>query len=86
MARINEDMERSLITIKAKEYDKVDFLKMGAELDVRIKYLQVDNETLVRERNNLDIANVTLQSEKQHIEQALYQAQEELKMFRSAHD
>lgn len=78
MARINEDMERSLITIKAKEYDKVDFLKMGAELDVRIKYLQVDNETLVRERNNLDIANVTLQSEKQHIEQALYQAQEEL--------
>ena len=50
--------------IKAKEYDKVDLLRKCAELEARMKYLQVDNETLVKERNNLDIANVEIAKEK----------------------
>ena len=53
--------------IKAKEYDKVDLLKRVAELEARLKYFQVDNENLVRERNNLDISNVTLNKEKQEL-------------------
>jgi len=35
-------------------------MKKGAEVEGRLKYYQVDNENLVRERNNLDIANVNL--------------------------
>ncbi len=64
MGRINESLEKQLVTIKSKEYDKVDFLKKGAELEAKLIYLQVDNENLVRERNNLDIANVNLNREK----------------------
>jgi hypothetical protein len=55
--------------MKAKEYDKVDILKRAAELEARIKYLAVDNENLVRERNNLDLANVNLNREKSEFEQ-----------------
>lgn len=57
-----------MILIKAKEYDKVDILKKNAELEAKLKYLQVDNETLVKERNNLDIANVELNREKVELE------------------
>ena len=57
-----------MILIKAKEYDKVDILKKNAELEAKLKYLQVDNETLVKERNNLDIANVELNREKVDLE------------------
>jgi len=37
--------------MKAKEYDKVDVLKKAAELEAKCKYLNVDNETLSKERN-----------------------------------
>lgn len=30
MARMNEDIEKQLTKIKAKEYDKVDIMKRGA--------------------------------------------------------
>lgn len=49
--------------IKAKEYDKVDVMKKGAEVEARLQYYRIDNENLVRERNNLDIANVTLKKQ-----------------------
>ena len=54
--------------IKAKEYDKVDLLKKVAELEAKLKYVQVDNETLVKERNNLDIANVEANRERAELE------------------
>ena len=83
---MNEEMERQLTQIKAKEYDKVDLLKRCAELEGRIKYCQADNEALVRERNNLDIANVTLNGEKQQLEEALVRTEEELSLIRGAHE
>jgi hypothetical protein len=55
--------------IKAKEYDKVDLLRKCAELEAKLKMVYVDNEHLVRERNNLDIANVELTSEHIELEQ-----------------
>lgn len=61
-------MDKQLIMIKAKEYDKVDLLKRVAELESKLKFLQVDNETLVKERNNLDIANVEMNRDKVEME------------------
>jgi hypothetical protein len=60
MAQMNDELEISLTKMKAREYDKVDVLKKGVEVESRLHYYRVDNENLVRERNNLDIANVTL--------------------------
>lgn len=40
--------------MKAKEYDKVDVLKKAAELEAKLKYSQVDNEGLTKERNALE--------------------------------
>jgi len=60
LVRMHEAADRSLIMMKAKEYDKVDVLRKIAEFESKAKYLQVDNESLVKERNNLDLANVEL--------------------------
>ena len=57
---MHDEIERNLTMLKAKEYDKVDFLRKCAELEAKLKYVQVDNEGLVKERNNLDLANVDL--------------------------
>ena len=43
-------------------------MKRAAELEARMKYLQVDNEHLVKERNNLDIANVEINRERNELE------------------
>ena len=72
--------------IKAKEYDKVDLLKRVAELESKLKFLQVDNETLVKERNNLDIANVELNRDKVEMEQHCIGLEKELDFFRKAHE
>ena len=72
--------------IKAKEYDKVDLLKKVAELESKMKYLQVDNETLVKERNNLDIANVEMNREKVDMEQHCIALENELDFFRRTHE
>lgn len=67
MGRMYEEIEKQLTLIKAKEYDKVDWLRKVAESEAKLKYLQVDNENLVKERNNLDIANVELLKEKNEL-------------------
>jgi hypothetical protein len=36
---MNEELERSLTLMKAKEYDKVDLFRKVAELEAKIKYL-----------------------------------------------
>ena len=72
--------------MKAKEYDKVDLLRRVAELEAKIKYLQVDNENLVKERNKLDIANVELNREKMDIQQNTIELESELEYFRKAHE
>ena len=72
--------------IKAKEFDKVDILKRSAELEARIKYLSVDNENLVRERNNLDLANVNLNREKQELESQVMAMESEIEFFRRTNE
>ena len=41
------------IKLRASEFDKVDVLKVNAELEGRSKNLQIDVEHLIKERNNL---------------------------------
>ena len=41
------------IKLRAAEFDKVDVLKVNAELEGRTKNLQIDVENLIRERNAL---------------------------------
>ena len=48
--------------LRAQEFDKVDVLKVNAELEGRTKNLQIDIENLIRERNNLQDANKDLEA------------------------
>ena len=68
MSKSVEETERTITLMKAKEYDKVDVLRKNAELEAKIKYMQVDTENLVKERNNLDIASVDLNRQKSELE------------------
>lgn len=64
---MHEDLEMQLTKMKAREYDKVDVMKKGVEVESKLSYYRLDNENLVRERNNLDIANVTLKRQNQEL-------------------
>ncbi len=44
-------MDKNLTLVKAKEYDKVDWMKKLAETDAKMQHLEADNENLVKERN-----------------------------------
>lgn len=83
---MHEDVDKQLTVIKAKEYDKVDLMKRAAEFEARLKYLQVDNEHLVKERNNLDIANVEITRERNELEQHAMAMESELEFFRKTHE
>ena len=66
---MHDEMDKKLVFMKAKEYDKVDWMRKVAEVEAKMKHLEVDNENLVKERNQLDIANVEINRQKQEIEQ-----------------
>lgn len=48
-----EDLERQLTQIKAKEYDKVDFIKKNAELEGRLQVLIAEKETMNKDKKTL---------------------------------
>ena len=49
-----EVQDQQLTMMKAREYDKVDIIKRAAELEARVKFLQMDQEGTLKERNLLD--------------------------------
>lgn len=48
-----EKLEVTHIKFKAQEYDKVDVLKVNAELEGKLSHLQADVEHVVKDRNTL---------------------------------
>lgn len=55
LQRDYEKLEKTHIRMKAQEYDKVDVLKVNAELEGKICSLQSEVENLVKDRNALQI-------------------------------
>ena len=52
-----DQLDHKHIKLRAQEFDKVDVLKVNAELEGRSKNLQIDVENLIRERNALQDKN-----------------------------
>ena len=48
-----DKLDHKHIMLRAQEFDKVDVLRVNAELEGRAKNLQIDVENLIRERNAL---------------------------------
>ena len=46
-------LDEKHVKLRAQEFDKVDVLKVNAELEGRSKNLQIDVENLIKERNSL---------------------------------
>jgi len=86
MGGMHDEVEKKLTILKAREYDKVDWLKKIAEYEGKNKHLQLDNESLVKQRNNLDIANVELNKYKNDIEGRNKELEQELEYFRKTHE
>mmetsp|Transcript_30796 Transcript_30796/g.30292 ORF Transcript_30796/g.30292 Transcript_30796/m.30292 type:complete len:134 (+) Transcript_30796:709-1110(+) len=86
LGKVNEDMERSLTLIKAKEYDKVDVMKKVAELESKLKYLQVDYDNLSKEKSTLDVSNVDLNHQCSDQYQQIQELNQELEYFRNTHE
>ncbi len=82
----NEVMDHQLTMIKAREYDKVDVIKKAAELEAKIKFMQVEQENLMKERNQLDLSNVHLNKEKSELENRLAEVETELNFLRQTNE
>ena len=54
--------------IKAKEYDKVDFIKVNAELEARVSFLTAEKEIITKERNRVEIENNKIKREKSQLQ------------------
>ena len=48
-----DELDHKHIKLRAQEFDKVDVLRVNAELEGKAKNLQIDVENLIRERNAL---------------------------------
>lgn len=64
--------------LRAKEYDKVDVLKLNATLEGRVKNLQIDVENLICERNSLQDLNKALTEQNSDVGRQAKKAEEEL--------
>ena len=56
LAKLQQDfdeLDNKHVKLRAAEFDKVDVLKVNAELEGKTKNLQIDIEHLIRERNTL---------------------------------
>ena len=58
-----DELDRKHIKLRAQEFDKVDVLKVNAQLEGQSKNLQIDVENLIRERNALQDRNRELEEE-----------------------
>jgi len=48
-----EELDTKHVKLRAAEFDKVDVLKVNAEMEGKLKNLQIDLENLICERNKL---------------------------------
>lgn len=60
-----DELERQVTSIKAKEYDKVDFIKKMAELEARITYFSSEKDIYSKEKIRMDKEIITLGRDKQ---------------------
>ncbi|CDW80672.1 kinesin motor domain containing protein [Stylonychia lemnae] len=82
----NDEYDRQITLMKAKEYDKVDVLKKSAELEARLRYLAADNENLQKDRANLESSNMTLNKRNSELEQQFLTVQSELDFIKAANE
>lgn len=48
-----DDLDTKHVKLRAHEFDKIDVLKVNAELEGKVKNLQIDLENLICQRNKL---------------------------------
>ena len=59
-----EELERELTMIKAKEYDKVDFIRRNAELEAKITYLKAEKDVFTKDKIRLESEKANSNREK----------------------
>jgi hypothetical protein len=64
-------MERQITQMKAREYDKVDYIKRHAELEAKIAYFTAEKELHLKEKLRLEKDVVALGRDKQQLQSKL---------------
>jgi ABC-type Mn2+/Zn2+ transport system ATPase subunit len=67
--------------MKAREYDKVDYIKKHAEQESRIGYLTQERELIVKEKLRLEKDLVAMGREKQQLVSRLECQEQEIESF-----
>ena len=86
MQKAYDKLEQTHIRFKAQEYDKVDVLKVNAELEGKVNLLQIDVETLVKERNALQHRLGQSQKESEDLKEQVRMHLTEQEFFRRTNE
>lgn len=69
-----DDLDTKHVKLRASEFDKVDVLKVNAELEGKVKNLHIDLENLICQRNKLQDRNKELESTNTQVDAEATQA------------
>ena len=89
LSKLQEDfseLDQKHIKLRAQEFDKVDVLKVNAELEGRTKNLQIDIENLIRERNQIQDKNKELVEENKQAAETTGSLKAELEYYKKTHE
>lgn len=81
-----DELDTKHVKLRAQEFDKVDVLKVNAELEGKTKNLQIDLENLICERNKLQDRVSQLEQGGALAESQATQATQELDFVRRTHE
>ena len=74
------------MTVKAKEYDKVDIIKKVAELEGKNRAMQQENDKHIHQKSVDELNFDSLKSENKQLMAVLEQNQQEIQVLKSNHD
>ena len=86
LGRDYDDLDTKHVKLRAKEYDKVDVLRVNAELEGKVKNLQIDIENLICERNALQDQIKVLKQSNSEGNQRRKEVESELEFIRKTHE
>ena len=81
-----DKLDREMIKLKAKEFDKVDLLQQNAELEGKNKNLSLEVEHLVKAKNQSENTGNTMYTQNEKLKDQIRVLETELDYYRRSHE
>ena len=79
-------IDREMIKLKAKEFDKVDILQQNAQLEGQNRNMNIEVENLIKERNDVGKSYAEANTQNERMREQVRVLETELEYYRRTHD